>query len=63
MPARSEDKKRLDDLLTGLQETSQRSLVSLRKEDLDQLSLDIDKLGDAITSFMVEVGADLLPRN
>lgn len=56
-----EEKKRLSDTLTSIMESSQRSLVSLRKNDFDNLSLDVDRLAVSISAFILQAGEDLLP--
>lgn len=56
-----EEKKRLGKTLVGLMDASQRSLVSLRKNDFENLSFDIDRLAISITAFMLQAGEDLLP--
>lgn len=54
-----EEEKVLNEALISLMETSQRSLVSLRKKDYDNLSLDVDQLAVSIATFMVYAGEDL----
>lgn len=56
-----EERKRLNDTLTGLMEASQRSLVSLRKNDFDNLSLDVSSLATSIQAFILQAGTDVLP--
>jgi hypothetical protein len=42
-------------------ETSQRSLVSLRKNDFRNLSMDVEQLAISIATFIAQAGDDLLP--
>ncbi len=61
MKISAKDRKILDDKLQAIMVASQRSLVSLRKEDNKNLCSDAEKLAGAISEFIAEVGADVLP--
>ncbi len=56
-----EERKQYNAILTNLMEASQRSLVSLRKDDMSNLTLDIEQLAVAITAFMVQADEEILP--
>jgi hypothetical protein len=56
-----EERKMLNESLTSLMETSQRSLVSLRKNDFRNLSMDVEQLAISIATFIAQAGDDLLP--
>lgn len=60
MRVSSKERRRFDEKLSSLMEKSQRSLVSLRRCDYDNLSLDIEELVSSINAFIVEAGGERL---
>lgn len=49
-----QEKKDLDNRLKNIMECSQRSLVSLRKSDYDNLLFEMTELANSISEFMLE---------
>jgi hypothetical protein len=52
------ERKRFGNVLISLMEDSQRALVNLRKNKIDDLSLDVEKLASSINEFAREAGYD-----
>lgn len=55
------EKKKLNLLFENIMASSQKSMVSLRKNDFDQLTKNVEGLADSISEFIAQTGGDLLP--